>query len=84
MITLQSEAIRQRVFPPAAAAEQELRLASHSLFAHEIILERCEEVADHGDAPGAAQNFLPLHATHVVDVSVVFGEAKDPANTSNA
>lgn len=58
---------------------QEASKASPSLFAHEIILEWGEEVADDGDAPGAAQNFLPLPATHVVDIGVVFGEAKDPA-----
>lgn len=37
-------------------------------------------MANDRDAPGTAQDFLSLHPTHVVDVSVVFGEAKDPVN----
>lgn len=35
-------------------------------------------MTDDGDAPGAAQDLLPLHPAHVVHVRVVFGEAKDP------
>lgn len=52
-----------------------------SLLTFVIIFQRSEEVADDGDAPGTAQDFLPLHPPHVVDVGVVFGEAKDPTNS---
>lgn len=38
-------------------------------------------MANDGDAPGTTQDFLPLHPTHVVDVSVMFGEAEDPASS---
>lgn len=38
-------------------------------------------MANDGDAPGTTQDFLPLHPPHVVDVGVMFGEAKDPTNS---
>lgn len=52
------------------------------LFSFKIILKRSEEVTNNRDTPGATQNLLPLHAAHVVDVGVVFGETKDPAEWS--
>lgn len=41
-------------------------------------------MANDGDAPGATQDFLPLHPAHVVHVCVVFGEAEDPTTKSEA
>lgn len=48
------------------------------LLAGKVILERSEEVADDGNAPGLPQNLLPLLPVHVPNVRVVFGETKDP------
>lgn len=38
-------------------------------------------MANDGHAPGTTQDLLPLHPAHVVDVGVVFGEAKDPTDS---
>lgn len=35
-------------------------------------------MTNHRHTPGATQDFLPLHPAHVVHVSVVFGETKNP------
>lgn len=55
-------------------------MASAVSLAFVIILQRSEEVANDGDAPGTAQDFLPLHPAHVFDVGVVFGETEDPTS----
>lgn len=52
--------------------------ASQWLFTFKIILQRGKQVTNHRHTPGATQDFLPLHPAHVVHVSVVFGETKNP------
>lgn len=47
------------------------------LFTLKVILQWSEEVTDNRDAPRATEDFLSLHPTHVVHVSVMFWEAKD-------
>lgn len=48
------------------------------LFTSKVVFQWCEEMPDHWDAPGAAQEFLSGAAAHVGNVRVVGREAEDP------
>lgn len=54
-------------------------MADFFLFTGKVVFERSEQMPDDGDAPRPAQELLPGAATHVGHVSVVDGEAKNPA-----
>lgn len=52
------------------------------LFTGKVVFERCEQMPDHGDTPGSAQELLSGTAAHVGHVRVVNREAEDPLQLS--
>lgn len=53
------------------------------LFTGKVVLQRCKQVPNDGDAPGTPQELLPSAATHVGHVGVVNREAEDPVRRSS-